>query len=302
MSSPASFFSSLAARCVRPMRNPLHALVGAVALVLAGCGGGGSDNGGVFVSTMGATSVAYSRPMLITVSGTQLDRGIRVTVDSGCGDVTESTGGDALTRRYTCKVTAVGPLTIRTTNADGRELARLQVTVPQPEVTMFLQGLGTTQTMLVIQLDPARAPLSVNNFLDYTNNGFYRNVIFHRVVKDFVAQAGGYTAGPVVKTPTGSAIKLESNNGLKNLRYTVAMARTSVPDSATSQFYINTVDNPALDYKSASEPGYAVFGTVITGLDVVDQLNAVATRVDLASGLTHLPVTNVLISSALQTK
>ena len=156
--------------------------------------------------------------------------------------------------------------------------------------------------MIVMQLDPARAPLSVNNFLDYTNNGFYRNTIFHRVVKDFVVQAGGYTAGPILKTPSSSAIKLESNNGLKNLRYTVAMARTPVPDSATSQFYINPVDNPSLDYKSEAEPGYAVFGTVISGLEVIDQLNAVATRVDLGSGLTHLPVTNVVISSALQTQ
>jgi cyclophilin family peptidyl-prolyl cis-trans isomerase len=80
------------------------------------------------------------------------------------------------------------------------------------------------------------------------------------------------------------------------------MARTSAPDSATSQFYINTVDNPSLDFKSDSEPGYAVFGFVITGMDVIDKLNAVPVRVDLLSGLTHLPVTNVVILSALQTK
>ena len=299
--TPAPSFLALTLP-VSPRALARSALFVAPLILLSACGGGGNDNGGVFVSTMGATTVAYSRPMTITVTGTQLDRGIRVAVDSGCGEVIESTGGDALTRRYTCKVTATGTLTIRTFNTEGRELARLQATVPQPQVTMFLQGLGTTQSMIVMQLDPARAPLSVNNFLDYTNNGFYRNTIFHRVVKDFVVQAGGYTAGPILKTPSSSAIKLESNNGLKNLRYTVAMARTPVPDSATSQFYINTVDNPSLDYKSEAEPGYAVFGTVISGLEVIDQLNAVATRVDLGSGLTHLPVTNVVISSALQTQ
>ena len=149
------------------------------------------------------------------------------------------------------------------------------------------------------------APVSVNNFLDYVNAGFYRLTIFHRVVKDFVVQAGGYTAGPVtpvVKAPTSPAIVLESKNGLKNVKGSIAMARTSAPDSATSQFYINTVDNPSLDFKSDSEPGYAVFGSVITGMDVIDKLNAVPVRVDLLSGLTHLPVTNVVILSALQTK
>ena len=277
----------------------------AISLMLTACGGGGSDNGGLFVSQMAASTLQYSRNMVITVTGSGLDKGLKVAVDAGCGEVTESAGGDALTRRFTCKVTALGPKTIRAFTANNLEAARLQVTVPEPEVTVILQGVDTTTSTFTVKLDPNLAPVSVNNFLDYVNAGFYRLTIFHRVVKDFVVQAGGYTAGPVtpvVKAPTSPAIVLESKNGLKNVKGSIAMARTSAPDSATSQFYINTVDNPSLDFKSDSEPGYAVFGSVITGMDVIDKLNAVPVRVDLLSGLTHLPVTNVVILSALQTK
>lgn len=289
---------------VRSLRLLVAPLV--LPLLLSACGGGGaSDNGGLFVSQMAASTLQYSRNMVITVTGSGLDKGLKVSVDAGCGEVTESAGGDALTRRFTCKVTALGPKTIRAFTGNNLEAARLQVTVPEPEVTMILQGVDATTSTFTVKLDPNLAPVSVNNFLDYTNAGFYRLTIFHRVVKDFVVQAGGYTAGavtPVVKTPTSPAIVLESKNGLKNVKGSLAMARTSAPDSATSQFYINTVDNPALDFKSDSEPGYAVFGSVISGMDVIDKLNAVPVRVDLLSGLTHLPVTNVVILSALQTK
>lgn len=286
--------------------RPLRLLVASLVLpfLLTACGGG-SDNGGLFVSQMAASTLQYSRNMVITVTGSGLDKGLKVAVDAGCGEVTESAGGDALTRRFTCKVTALGPKTIRAFTANNLEAARLQVTVPEPEVTVILQGVDTTTSTFTVKLDPNLAPVSVNNFLDYVNAGFYRLTIFHRVVKDFVVQAGGYTAGPVtpvVKAPTSPAIVLESKNGLKNVKGSIAMARTSAPDSATSQFYINTVDNPSLDFKSDSEPGYAVFGSVITGMDVIDKLNAVPVRVDLLSGLTHLPVTNVVILSALQTK
>jgi len=274
------------------------ALVGPFSLVA--CGGG--DNGGVFVSQMVASTVQYSRSMSISVTGTALDKGLSVAVDAGCGEVTEAAGGDSQSRRYTCKVTALGLKTVRAFTADNKEVARLQVTVPEPEVTLLLQGLDTSVATVVLKLDPIQAPNTVNNFLDYVNAGFYRLTIFHRVVKDFVVQGGGYTAGPTIKAATSAAIKLESNTGLSNVKGSVAMARTSEPDSATSQFYINTVDNPSLDYKSDVDPGYAVFGSVITGLDIVERLSQVPVRFDFANGLTHLPVTNVTILSAIQSK
>ena len=270
-------------------------------LMLVACGGSG-DNGGVFVSQMVASNVQYSRTMSISVAGTALDKGLRVAVDAGCGEVTEAAGGDSQSRRYTCKITALGLKTIRAFTADNKEVARLQVTVPEPEVTLLVQGVDTSVSTVVVKLDPIQAPNTVNNFLDYVNAGFYRLTIFHRVIKDFVVQGGGYTAGPTIKAATSAAIKLESKGGLRNVKGSIAMARTSDPDSATSQFYINTVDNPSLDYKSDADPGYAVFGSVITGMDVIDRLSEVPVRFDFASGLTHLPVTNVTILSAIQSK
>lgn len=268
--------------------------------LLSGCGG--SDNEGVFVNTMSASPTQYSRPMTVTLLGSGLDKGVQVRADSGCGEVTEVTGGDNQARRFTCTVKALGTHTVRAFAANGLEVARLQFTVPEPEVTFSILGVGTGIGSIVVKLDPAKAPLSVDNFLAYVNAGFYRNVIFHRVIKDFVIQAGGYTAGPTIKAATNPAIKLESNNGLLNIRGSLAMARTSDPNSGTSQFYINTVDNPALDYKSEAEPGYAVFGQVTTGLDVVDQIAAVPVTVNFASGLTHLPQSNITIFLASQTK
>lgn len=278
-------------------------LTGLTALtgLLAGCGGGVTDEG-VFVSTMAATPTAYSRNATISVVGSGLDKGVVVTADSGCGAVTEVAGGDSQSRRFSCKVTAVGDHVLRARTAGGRELARVQISVPQPEVSMLISGVGSTIGTVVYQLDPVKAPKSVDNFLAYVSAGFYTNTLFHRVVSGFVIQGGGYTAGPVIKTPGNPAIALESQNGLSNLRGTLAMARTAAFDSATSQFYVNLVDNTSLDYKSAAEPGYAVFGKVVTGLEVVDAIAALPVRVDIATGLTHLPQTNVVVLSASQTK
>lgn len=123
---------------------------------------------------------------------------------------------------------------------------------------------------LTIELYPDKAPITVNNFLAYVDNKFYEGIIFHRVVDNFVVQAGGYTYD--FKRKEGLApIKNESDNGLKNLQGTLSMARTSDPDSATSQFFINIVDNPRLDV-DGDKPGYAVFGKVIEGFEVVKKI------------------------------
>lgn len=277
----------------------------AVPMFIAGCGGGVPDNEGVLVNQMTASTVQYNRNMSIAVTGTGLDKGLRVVVDAGCGEVTESAGGDALNRRFTCKVTALGPKTIRAIAANNLEVARLQVSVPEPEVTFILSGVDATTSTFVVRLDPVQVPVTVNNFLDYVNAGFYRQTIFHRVIQDFVVQAGGFTAGtarPVEKAPTAPPIALEVKPELRNLKGTIAMARTSDPNSATSQFYINTKDNPSLDVGSAENPvGYAVFGSVTSGLDVIERINAVPVRF-IDFGLTHVPVTNVVILSALQSK
>lgn len=138
--------------------------------------------------------------------------------------------------------------------------------------------LQTTAGQIVLELDAERAPTSVENFIGYVNSGFYNETVFHRVIDGFMVQGGGFT-GKFMKKQTNSPIRNEANNGLKNQAYTVAMARTNAPHSATSQFFINTVDNTSLNYTAPTGRGwgYAVFGRVIDGFDVVDEIGTVAT-------------------------
>ena len=137
--------------------------------------------------------------------------------------------------------------------------------------------LATSSGDIVIELDPAKAPKSVDNFVAYVKAGHYNGTVFHRVIPSFMIQGGGMTADMKEK-PTRAPIPLESKNGLSNARGSVAMARTNDPNSATSQFFINVKDNDRLDAANAADGnGYAVFGKVVSGMDVVDKIRAVAT-------------------------
>jgi cyclophilin family peptidyl-prolyl cis-trans isomerase len=148
---------------------------------------------------------------------------------------------------------------------------------------------------MVVELNPDAAPNTVSNMLAYVGIGFYEGTLFHRVIPGFMDQGGGYTS-QAYKTPVYSAIVLESNNGLSNVRGSIAMARTSVANSATSQFFINQADNTFLDYASATSPGYAVFGKVISGLDVVDKV------ANVPRNSADQPLTDVTILSVNQTQ
>ena len=143
-----------------------------------------------------------------------------------------------------------------------------------PQVELHIAGLGT----ITLELDADKAPASTANFLAYVNKGHYDNTIFHRVIPGFMIQGGGFEPGMAQK-PTDAPINNEANNGLKNNNYTVAMARTSDPHSATAQFFINVADNGFLNHTAPSMQGwgYAVFGQVVKGADVVDQIKAVKT-------------------------
>ena len=138
--------------------------------------------------------------------------------------------------------------------------------------------LTTSLGTIAIVLDAAKAPKSAQNFIDYVTAGHYDNTVFHRVIKDFMIQGGGFEPGMKQK-PVREPIENEAGNGLKNKRGSVAMARTNDPHSATAQFFINTVDNDFLDFKapSGSSWGYCVFGQVVEGMDVVDKIRAVRT-------------------------
>lgn len=136
--------------------------------------------------------------------------------------------------------------------------------------------IKTTKGEIVLELYPAKAPITVENFLKYVDEKHYDNTIFHRVIGNFMIQGGGFTADMKQK-PTRAPIKLESQNGLKNDTGWVAMARTSVPDSASSQFFINVVDNGMLNHPQPDGHGYAVFGKVVRGMDTVEAIKGVKT-------------------------
>ncbi|HUL56958.1 MAG TPA: peptidylprolyl isomerase [Usitatibacter sp.] len=136
--------------------------------------------------------------------------------------------------------------------------------------------LTTSMGAIVMELDESKAPISSDNFVKYVKSGHYDGTIFHRVIDGFMIQGGGFTSDMRQK-PTQPPIKNESTNGLKNEVYTVAMARTNVRDSATSQFFIHVKKNDFLNYAGEANPGYAVFGKVVEGQDVVDQIRKVAT-------------------------
>jgi peptidyl-prolyl cis-trans isomerase A (cyclophilin A) len=156
--------------------------------------------------------------------------------------------------------------------------------------------METSMGNVKMELFEAEAPISVKNFLEYANSGFFSNTIFHRVIANFMIQGGGFTTDFKMK-PTKAAIKNEAGNGLKNQRGTLAMARTGVVDSATAQFFINVVNNDFLNQRDKSQQGfgYAVFGKVVEGMDVVDKIAAVKTGV--TKGFPDVPEKQVVIKS-----
>ncbi|GIU53447.1 MULTISPECIES: peptidylprolyl isomerase [Shewanella] len=152
--------------------------------------------------------------------------------------------------------------------------------------------MSTTLGDMTLAIDTTNTPITGQNFKRYVDDKFYDGTIFHRVIHNFVSQGGGFTTGLVAK-PGYDPIELETNLGLTNAHYTLAMARTSEANSATSQFYINALTNTDLDYQNSTNPGYAVFGQVIEGLDVADQINIVSTSNDV-------PITEIVINSVTE--
>jgi peptidyl-prolyl cis-trans isomerase B (cyclophilin B) len=156
--------------------------------------------------------------------------------------------------------------------------------------------IQTTMGAIIVELDAKAAPKTVANFLDYVRTGFYDGTIFHRVIKNFMIQGGGFTPD-MKKKPTKAPVANEAENGLKNLTGTIAMARTQAPHSATSQFFINAKDNHFLNYRAKTSRlwGYCVFGRVIKGMEVVRAIETVPTVAK--SGHTDVPANNVVIKT-----
>jgi peptidyl-prolyl cis-trans isomerase A (cyclophilin A) len=153
----------------------------------------------------------------------------------------------------------------------------------------------TNKGEFVVDLDNEKAPNTVANFLNYVRSGFYSGTIFHRVINNFMVQGGGFTKDLKQKT-TNPPIAIESKNGLKNERYSIAMARTGDPNSATSQFFVNVKNNAMLDYPGTDGFGYTVFGKVISGMATIDEIKFAPTTVK--NGMADVPVEPIVIESA----
>lgn len=158
----------------------------------------------------------------------------------------------------------------------------------------------TTMGNFVVELDSVKAPKTTANFLNYVNSGFYNGTIFHRVIDGFMIQGGGFTPD-LTQKPTNAPVVSEAQNGLQNQTYTIAMARTSDPDSATAQFFINVKDNEGLNYPNAMGNGYTVFGKVISGTQTIDAIRKIPTMIATApkmGRMSDVPSKTVTIESA----
>jgi cyclophilin family peptidyl-prolyl cis-trans isomerase len=261
--------------------------------LLTACGG--STGFPPVITAVKPQSLSYGRTATIYLGGKDLRSSLVVESNGGCTNPSFGSSSSTDTLVLNCLVTVVGDLPLTIKSATGEVIYTTTLSVPKPQVSII-----TNKGSFTLELDLATAPISVKNFLAYVRGGYYSNTLFHRVIPGFVAQAGGYTTGLVRKPGQLDAIELESNKGLSNARATVAMARTNVFNSATSEFYVNLVDNTFLDYKNAANPGYAVFGTVVQGMDVVDAIAAEPTGV--FNGSPDVPLTDITITMAIQSK
>lgn len=237
--------------------------------ILTACGGGGSSPRVASVSAITADAVpAFDRPVTFNVAGSHLDLGVTAST-FGCSRPAMLSGGTATAIKLTCVPERDGEISVSLLTASGELLKTARFEVPKPQIEM-ITSLGS----LLIELEPAKAPVTVKNFMDYVQDGFFENTVFHRVYSSFLAQGGIFTlldTSYYAKAPTRPPITLERTTitGLSNLSNTIGMARTDAPDSATTQFYINLADNDFLDAQRATDGnGYAVFGAVVTTAEV----------------------------------
>jgi cyclophilin family peptidyl-prolyl cis-trans isomerase len=265
----------------------------ALTLLVSACGG--TNDFAPVVTGVKVQSVQYGKMATIYLGGKDLRSNLLVDTSGACTNPTFASNSNTDTLVLNCVVAKTGDFSLVVQTAEGAAIYSTIVNIPLPQVALI-----TAKGSITVELDPTLAPISTNNFLSYVNKGFYRDTLFHRVISNFVVQGGGYTKGLVKKTEQSAPIELESNKGLSNVRGSLAMARTNLPNSATSEFYINLVNNVSLDYKNAANPGYAVFGKVVQGMDVVDAIAAEPTGV--VGGFSDVPLADIALSLALQSK
>jgi cyclophilin family peptidyl-prolyl cis-trans isomerase len=265
----------------------------ALSCLLSACGG--ANDFSPVVTGVKVQSAQYGKMATIYLGGKDLRSNLLVDTSGACTSPTFASNSNTDTLVLNCLVAKTGDFSLVVQTAEGAAIYSTTLNIPLPQVALI-----TAKGSVTVELEPTLAPISTNNFLSYVNKGFYRSTLFHRVIPNFVIQGGGYTAGLVKQTGQSAPIELESNKGLSNVRGSLAMARTNLPNSATSEFYINLLDNLSLDYKNATNPGYAVFGKVVQGMDVADAMAAEPTGV--VGGFSDVPLSDITLSVALQTK
>lgn len=282
----------------------LHQAVAALSLVvLAGCGGGGSanDSNDAAVSNLTAANMRMGVASTISATGRNL-LSSKMVAEGPCNNLTRVASSTDDFLQYTCDVQGTGRVRVFVVDANGQFIGDVTAQVPVPRVSVT-----TSKGSFVIDLDVEKAPKTVLNFLIYVNAGFYASTVVDTVLKDKGFMGGAYTLNATTgaltaRTTTRAGVALESNNGLQHVRGTVGMFRGAAADSGTFRWFINAADNPALNYVDASSPGYTVFGTVSSGLDIIDAITAVDVRADLVTGLGALPTTAITLTSVTQTR
>lgn len=247
------------------------------------------------VTAIQSDRLMYSKTTTFTFTGQSLDKDFSVSI-KGCKGLALVAGGSASSQSVTCAVNVVGTaaVVVDAKLVSGTVLQSKLFDVLAPQVTLTT-NLGT----MVVELNPSAAPITVDNFMQYVADKFYDNTIFHRIyaVGISVIQGGWLNTTPAIQPGQRAAIPLEVGKGLSNVRGTIAMARQSGLDSATSQFYFNVIDNTPLD---TANGGYAVFGKVVSGLETMDAIFKVPTATQYE--IPDFPTTNVIVQSALQTR
>lgn len=259
--------------------------------LLTACVGDGNTT--PTVTDIQAKSLNYGQRAEFDFFGTYLDKGLSANIPHCAGQTPAFIS--PVHQVLACTITATGNLKVEVLDGSGAVIFAKTFAVPLPRT-----ALVTSMGNIVVELDPAAAPVTVDNFLQYVLDGFYTDTLFHRVIAGFVIQGGGFATGLTIKPGARPPIILESQNGLSNQRGTIGMARNADPNSASSQFYFNLADNLSFDYRDANNPGYAVFGKVVEGLDVMDAIGAVATAPQ--NGVPDFPVTEVVIKFVLRTR
>ncbi len=295
-------------------RVAAHLCGAALAATLAACGGGGGGGPAPAptVTSVIAQPTNYTQSVTVTIAGTNLDQPLTVTTPA-CATLTRSTtaprASTASTAYYVCSNANLGASQVTVQRpSDNAVLGTANFTLAlPPQVTLTVSnGAGISgQIVVTLAADASLTPETVSNFLFYVNGQFYDGTVFHRVVPTFVSQGGGYlpyTPGtfPSLKVNTRPPIDLEVNKGLSNTQWTIAMARSTALNSATTQFYFNMVDNVALD---TSGGGYAAFGHVSAGTDVLTAIaGTTCFAVNPFGNSDCWPNSNVVITSAVQTR